>query len=48
MNYGITNYGRNYLREGDELLITNYPLDSFLSSLKRKHLLFQKVAKYYA
>ncbi len=48
MNYGITNYGRNYLREGDELLITNYPLDSFLSSLKRQHLLFQKVAKYYA
>ncbi|QID34126.1 hypothetical protein [Pampinifervens florentissimum] len=48
MNYGMTNYGRNYLREGDELLITNYPLEEFFKDLKTQHHISQKVAKYYA
>ncbi|MCS6958412.1 MAG: DNA adenine methylase, partial [Aquificaceae bacterium] len=26
LKYGMTNYGRDYLREGDELLIANYPI----------------------
>jgi len=46
LRYGMTNYGRDYLREGDELLITNYPLDKFLRGLKTQHTLFQRVAMY--
>ncbi len=48
LKYGMTNYGKDYLREGDELLITNYPLEEFFKNLKTQHHISQKVAKYYA
>ncbi len=46
MKYGMTNYGRNYLREGDELLIANYPLDAYLSHIQKEPTLFQRVVSY--
>lgn len=48
LKYGMTNYGRDYLREGEELLITNYPLEELFKGLKTQHRISQKVAKYYA
>ncbi|MCS7245930.1 MAG: DNA adenine methylase [candidate division WOR-3 bacterium] len=48
LKYGMTNYGRNYLREGDELLIANYSLKESFKALQKQASLFQKVAKYYS
>ncbi|MCS7171583.1 MAG: hypothetical protein NZ851_04630 [Aquificaceae bacterium] len=48
LKYGMTNYGRNYLREGDELLIANYPLKEGFKAIQEQTSLFQKVAKYYS
>lgn len=33
LKYGMTNYHKTYLREGDELLIANFPLKPALSRL---------------
>lgn len=33
LKYGMTNYRKTYLREGDELLIANFPLKPALSRL---------------
>ncbi|MCS7171074.1 MAG: DNA adenine methylase [Aquificaceae bacterium] len=48
LKYGMTNYGRDYLREGDELLIANYPLKEAFKAILEQASLFQKVAKYYS
>lgn len=45
--YGMTNYGRDHLREGNELLITNYPMDSFLVALKKQPDILEKIVDYY-
>ncbi len=46
LKYGMANYGKNYLREGDELLIANYPLGSYLENLQKQPSMFQKVVIY--
>ncbi|MCX8164466.1 MAG: DNA adenine methylase, partial [Aquificaceae bacterium] len=48
LKYGMTNYGRNYLREGDELLIANYPIKESFKAIQEQASLLQKVAKYYS
>lgn len=47
LKYGMTNYKKSYLREGNELLITNYPLEKYISVAEKQYTLFQKVGKYH-